>query len=325
MILEQPSVRFEAIHTILSGEGNVLTVSELCETAGVSRSGYYRWLSAAGAREKREEADRADFGLILEAYSHRGYQKGARSIYMSLLHRDPPVVMNVKKIRRLMDKYGLSCPIRKANPYRRMAKALRTNNVADNLLKREFRKYGPRMVLLTDITYLPYNGAFAYLSVILDAFTKQALVYITSPSLEVDFVLETVDILIRDHGAELKTKTLLHSDQGCHYTSYSYIDLLKDSSLRQSMSRKGKCWDNAPQESFFGHMKDEIDISGCQAFDEVEAVIDDWMDYYNNERYQWQLARLAPNEYYQYIMTGEYPLPVENIPPIPEYEEPNDN
>lgn len=224
-----------------------------------------------------------------------------------------------------MDKYGLSCPIRKANPYRRMAKALRTSNVADNLLKREFRKYGPRAVLLTDITYLPYNGTFAYLSVILDAFTKQVLAYVTSPSLEVDFVMETVDILISRHGAELKTKTLLHSDQGCHYTSYSYIDILKDNSLRQSMSRKGNCWDNAPQESFFGHMKDEIDISRCQTFDEVKAVIDDWMDYYNNERYQWQLARLAPNEYYQYIMMGEYPLPVENIPPIPEYEEQNDN
>ena len=72
-------------------------------------------------------------------------------------------------------------------------------------------------------------------------------------------------------------------------------------------------------------MKDEIDISGRQTFDEVKAVIDDWMDYYNIERYQWQLARLAPNVYYQYIMTGEYPLPVENIPPIPEYEEPDDN
>ena len=212
MILEQPSVRFEAIHSILSSDGNILTVSELCETAGVSRSGYYRWLSAAGAREKREARDRDDFERILEAYRHRGYQKGARSIYMSLLHRDPPVVMNVKKIRRLMDKYGLSCPIRKANPYRRMAKALRTGNVADNLLKREFRKYGPRMVLLTDITYLPYNGVFAYLSTVLDAFTKQVLAYAASPSLEVDFVLETVDILIRDHGAELKTKTLLHSD-----------------------------------------------------------------------------------------------------------------
>lgn len=262
MILEQPSVRFEAIHSILSSDGNILTVSELCETAGVSRSGYYRWLAAAGAREKRETRDREDFELILEAYRHRGYQKGARSIYMSLLHRDPPVVMNVKKIRRLMDKYGLSCPIRKANPYRRMAKALRTSNVADNLLKRAFRKYGPRMVLLTDITYLPYNGIFAYLSTVLDAFTKQVLAYVTSPSLEVDFVLETVDILIRDHGAELRTRTLLHSDQGCHYTSYSYIDILKDSSLRQSMSRKGNCWDNAPQESFFGHMKDEIEISG---------------------------------------------------------------
>ena len=206
-----------------------------------------------------------------------------------------------------------------------MAKALRTSNVADNLLKREFRKHGPRMILLTDITYLPYNGVFAYLSTVLDAFTKQVLAYVTSPSLEVDFVLETVDILIREHGAELKTKTLLHSDQGCHYTSYSYIDLLKDSSLRQSMSRKGNCWDNAPQESFFGHMKDEIDISGCQAFDEVKAVIDDWMDYYNNERYQWQLARLSPNEYYQYIQTGVYPLPVDNIPPIPEFGEPEDN
>lgn len=97
MILEQPSVRFEAIHSILSSDGNILTVSELCETAGVSRSGYYRWLSAAGAREKREARDRDDFERILEAYRHRGYQKGARSIYMSLLHRDPPVVMNVKK------------------------------------------------------------------------------------------------------------------------------------------------------------------------------------------------------------------------------------
>ena len=126
-----------------------------------------------------------------------------------------------------MGKYGLKCPIRKANPYRRMAKALRTSNVAGNLLKREFRKYGPRTVLLTNITYLPYNGAFAYLPVILDAFTKQALAYATSPSLEVGFVLETVGILISSHGAGLKTKTLLHSGQGCHYTSYSYIDILK--------------------------------------------------------------------------------------------------
>ena len=74
------------------------------------------------------------------------------------------------------------------------------------------------------------------------------------------------------------------------------------------MSRRGNCWDNAPQESFFGHMKDEIDISKCQSFDEVKKIIDDWMEYYNNDRYQWKLAKLSPNEYYQYILTGEYPI-----------------
>lgn len=75
------------------------------------------------------------------------------------------------------------------------------------------------------------------------------------------------------------------------------------------MSRRGNCWDNAPQESFFGHMKDEIDISGCERFQQVRDIIDDWMDYYNNDRYQWQLAKLSPNEYYHYITTGIYPLP----------------
>ena len=268
MILDTPSAKYALIYESVHRESNVLMVSELCRIAGVSRSGYYRWVNAMPAREAREAKDRADFDLILEAYRHRGYAKGARSVHMQLLHRNPPVTMNLKKIRRLMQKYSLSCPVRKANPYRRMAKALRTSNVAPNLLERNFKEYGPRMVLLTDITYLPYNGVFAYLSTILDAFTKQVLAYAVSPSLEVDFVLETVDILIREHGTELKTQTLIHSDQGCHYTSYSFIELVKNSQLRQSMSRRGNCWDNAPQESFFGHMKDEINIKGCTVFED---------------------------------------------------------
>lgn len=136
---------------------------------GVSRSGCYRWVDAAPAREAWEEADRADFELVLTAYNKRGFAKGARGIYMCLIHMDPPVSMNLKKIRRLMDKYGLMCPIRKANPYRRMEKALKTSNVAKYLLERKFTEFGPRMVLLTDITYIPYNGTFAYLSTILDA------------------------------------------------------------------------------------------------------------------------------------------------------------
>lgn len=226
---------------------------------------------------------------------------------MRLLHMG--IVMNQKKISRLMKKYNLFCPIRKANPYRRMAKALQTNSVTDNLVKREFRKHGAGMILLTDITYLFYNhGDKAYLSVIKEAYTKQILAYKASSSLEVDFVLETVEMLLENHDVELHADVILHSDQGCHYTSVSFRELLKDKGLRQSMSRRGNCWDNAPQESFFGHMKDEIHLDKCDTFASLTAVIDEYMDYYNNVRYQWELAKLSPNQYAKYLKTDVYPL-----------------
>lgn len=305
----RPANIFEIIYDITSKEDNVLTVSELCQMCNVSRSGYYRWIKAEETRKRKEEKDREDFDLILKAYMHRGYDKGAKGIHMQLLHMDPPVVMNEKKIRRLMKKFNLNCPIRKANPYRRMAKALKTSNYSDNLVNREFEKHGPRAILLTDITYLQYNGTFAYLSTILDAYTKQILSYVLSESLKVDFVLDTINQLVEKHGVDFNAETIVHSDQGCHYTSYSFIQILKDNGLRQSMSRRGNCWDNAPQESFYGHMKDEIGkrLLYCESFKDVKELIDDWIDYYNNERYQWQLAKLSPNEFYEYITTGVYP------------------
>ena len=221
------------------------------------------------------------------------------------------IIMNVKKIRRLMNKYNLCCPIRKANPYRRMAKAIATNNVAKNVVNRNF-KQEPRKVLLTDITYLFFEGGKCYLSTILDAFTHEILAYQISLSLKVDFVLDTVDELIQKHGGTLDNETIVHSDQGCHYTSYAFINKLKDSDFVQSMSRRGNCWDNAPQESFFGHMKDDIldEIALLPTFEKVKAKIDDWIDYYNNDRYQWELLKLSPTEYYKYLKTGVYPLPV---------------
>ena len=308
--METSGNKFEIIHETINKANNTLSVKMLCEIAGVSRSGYYNWVHSADKRAEKELQDIADFELILEAYSFRGYDKGAQGIYMRLLHMDPPIVMNVKKIRRLMKKYGLICTIRKANPYRRMAKAIKTNSVADNLVKREFEKHGPRKILLTDITYIPFDGRFCYLSTIIDAFTKQILSYVLSESLEVDFVLETVNLMIEKHVISLTTETIIHSDQGCHYTSCSFIQLVKDKGLRQSMSRRGNCWDNAPQESFFGRMKDHIGdkLKDCTMYCEVLAIIDDWMDYYNNDRYQWELAKLSPNEYYQYITTGIYPI-----------------
>ena len=160
--------------------------------------------------------------------------------------------MNPKKISRLMKKFGLVCPIRKANPYRRMAKAIQTNSVSDNVVNHEFEAHGPGKILLTDITYLTYgNGKRAYLSTVKDAYTKQILSYVPSPFLTIDFVLKTIHNLMSNHGQSLSADAIIHSDQGCHYTSLQFRELVKQYSLRQSMSRRGNCWDNAPQESFF--------------------------------------------------------------------------
>jgi len=191
-----------------------------------------------------------------------------------------------------------------------------TSRVAPNILNRQFKAHGARMVLLTDITYIPRRKArenepdrYSYLSVIMDAYTKQVLAWVLSLSLEVDFVLDTVNQLMENHSDELKTDAMIHSDQGCHYTSTKFTDIIGSKRLRQSMSRKANCWDNAPQESLFGHMKSEIHLNPSDGHFIIEAKIADWMDYYNNERYQWSLMKLSPNEFYRYTQTGEYPLP----------------
>ena len=303
------SIKYQIIYDAVAHDNNLLSITELCRIAGVSHSGYYDWIHGAAMRQAREDSDQKDFDLILEAYRFRGFAKGARSIHMRLLHIG--ICMNVKKIRRLMKKFGLVCPIRRPNPYRRLVREMQTNHVAQNVVNREFRLHGARKILLTDITYLFYRGGKCYLSVIMDAYTKEVLAWQVSESLAVDFVIATVERLQQEHGASLDNEVIVHSDQGCHYTSNAFIGKLREAEFVQSMSAKGCCWDNAPQESFFGHMKDEIksEVAKCRTFPEVQELLEDWMDYYNHDRYQWDLLKLSPVEYYGYLQTGIYPLP----------------
>ena len=303
--------KYEVIIQMLSKENNQLNIKWLCDAAGVSRSGFYSYRNRKIKPSKKELQDREDFDLILKAYTHRGYNKGSRSIKMYLEHNG--IIMSRSKIQRLMNKFGLFCPIRKANPARRIAKAIKTNNYVDNLVNRNFKNCNPREILLTDITYLIYNnGKRAYLSTIKDAKTNEILAYALSESLEMSIVEQTIEMLIKKHGLSLTSKTIIHSDQGAHYTSTKFKELLKENNWLQSMSRRGNCWDNAPQESFYGHMKDEINITNCKNFKDIKLIIDDYMDYYNTERYQWNLAKLSPNEYYKYLNTGIYPLKNDN-------------
>ena len=236
------SAKYAIIREMTMRDNNRLNLSWLCETAGVSRSGYYSYLESENLRQQREQHDREEFLKILEAYKFRGYSKGARGIYMRLIHLKPPVVMNLKKIRRLMKKYNLRCPIRKPNPYRQIARDMRTDYVAPNLVNREFENYGPRKILLTDITYIiNHKAPRCYMSTIIDAFTKELLAWQLCESMEVDFVLATVNQLIAEYGGELlKAETIIHSDQGSHYTSIKFIQLLKDSELLVVCSPRDK-------------------------------------------------------------------------------------
>ncbi len=159
--------------------------------------------------------------------------------------------------------------------------------------------------LLTDITYMPYgNNKTAYLSTIKDSSTNEILSYNLSESLAIDIVTETINKLVKLKPIKLNKDAFIHSDQGSHYTSPIFQNLLKENNLGQSMSRRGNCWDNAPQESFFGHMKDEIDYKNCTTIYELQIVIDDYMEYYNSHRCQWNLKKLTPIQYRNQLLAA---------------------
>lgn len=293
---------FKLINNTIINNNFKNKVSYFCEVLNVSRSGYYNYLNTLDKQKDAELEDLEARDNILIAFNYRGYNKGSRSIKM-LLQGEFSIIYSRKKIQRIMRKYDIKCPIRKANPYRRMAKATKEHRIVPNLLDRNFKQDVPEKVLLTDITYLPYgNNHMAYLSTIKDASSNVILTYHVSDSIKLDIATTTIDKLLKQHKNNLHKDAFIHSDQGFHYTSPKFQKLLKDNNLGQSMSRRGNCWDNAPQESFFGHMKDEIDFKSCKTLTEIINLIDDYIDYYNNHRYQWNLKKMTPNQYRNHLL-----------------------
>ena len=279
-------------------------IKYLCKVAGVSRSGYYSYVKNESKRTERELRDKELLEMILKAFNHRGYKKGSRSIKM-VLEQEFNLIYSRKRIQRIMRKYGIKCPIRKANPYRRMMKATREHSVVPNLLNREFKQNIAGKVLLTDITYLSYGvGQRAYLSTIKDSSSNEILSYHVSERTTLDIATETIEKLIKQNGNLLHEDTFIHSDQSGHYTSPKFQKLLKKYKLGQSMSRRGNCWDNASQESFFGHMKDEVNYKSATTFEQLQSMIDSYMDYYNNFRYQWGLKKLTPIQFRNQLLAA---------------------
>ncbi|MES9669786.1 IS3 family transposase, partial [Bacillus pseudomycoides] len=266
-----PSQKYILIRSVIIKYNLRNMVSHLCKVTGVSRSGYYNYFSVSSQEQRKQKSDQDEIvkEIILKALRFRNRKKGARQIKMTLAGHFQ-VVYNLKRIRRIMKKYEIVCPIRKANPYKRMLKKTKEHRVVPNRLNREFKQNIPGKTLLTDITYLVYGkNKRAYLSTILDGSTNEILAYHVSEQMTLDLVTTTLHKLKRNKRIRLTEGAYIHSDQGAHYTSPTYQKLVKKLKLGQSMSRRGNCWDNAPQESFFGHLKDEAHIETRESFTEL--------------------------------------------------------
>ena len=161
-----------------------------------------------------------------------------------------------------------------------------------------------RRVRLTDVTYLDYGTGEekkrAYGSSCIDPVTGRLLVFHVAENNDIDLAMETMEKLSDCPSVE---GALFHSDQGILYFTDEFQEKVAEMGLVQSMSKRGNCWDNAPQESFFGHFKDECGYGSCESFEALRTMIDEYAWYYNNERRQWGRKRMTPVQYEAYLLS----------------------
>ena len=239
----------------------------------------------------KQQKDALALRLIGEIFNKKHQKAGIRTIAMDLQTKYG-IVMNLKKIARIKKQYGLITKIRKKNPYNIIFRKGLERRTAPNLLQRHFDVNVPDTVYSTDISYLIYiGGKRAYLSATKDLATKEIVAFNVSRDLSMQTAYLGLEETLKHKDC---SKLMIHSDQGTHYTHPLYVNKLKEFGVTQSMSRKGNCLDNAPIESFFGHLKDDLDIKSCKTFEEVKTLVENYIYYYNNERSQWNLNKMTP-------------------------------
>lgn len=277
-----------------NGEYNITSVLKI---TGIPRSTYYGILKNDAYEQNyrdRQRRDDRDVDIIRQVMDYKNIRKGARQIYMDM-YDITGVQFGLNRIRHLMRKYQLSCDIRKPNRNKAATRELLNRNVKQNVLKRRFRLFKPDQVRLTDVTYIDYgNGKRAYGSAIKDPVTGRLIDFTISETNNLALVMTSVDHMEADG---IHEGMIFHSDQGALYLTDTFQRRISDLGMVQSMSKRGNCWDNAPQESFFGHFKDEADYTHCRTIEELKECINDYAYYYNNERHQWNLRRMTPVQY----------------------------
>lgn len=265
-----------------------MSVKQVCQITQISRSSFYYKVNH---KDDKSLKDKSALQLIKDIFDKKHQKAGIRTISM-ILRKKYGITMNLKKIARIKKQYGLTTRIRKKNPYNVLFKKGLEHRTAPNLLQRKFDVNEPDTIYSTDISYLLYQGGQrAYLSATKDLATKEIVAFNVSKNLSMQTAFIGLENVLKHKDC---SKLIIHSDQGVHYTHPLYVQKLKEFGATQSMSRKGNCLDNAPIESFFGHLKDDVDIKACRTFEEVKTLVENYIDYYNNERCQWGLNKMTP-------------------------------
>lgn len=231
-------------------------------------------------------------GVVKTMFNEFNGIYGYRRLTMNI-NRRYGTQYNHKRIRRLLIKLGLRSHIRRSKGY---CTKTSYKNIEENHLNGDFTAEAPNMVWLTDVTHLKYGaGKKAYLSAIKDVHDGSIVAYKVRKANDNPLVMDTFKAAIEKYP---DATPMVHSDRGSQYTSKAFRQITTEAEMTRSMSRLATCTDNAPMENFFGHFKCECyDLKMYTTFETLETDIDQYIKFYNHDRFQAKLNSLSPMEF----------------------------
>jgi putative transposase len=259
----------------------------LLDCMDMVRSSYYYYEKRSGLNDKYQDVK----DLIKDIYHHHKGRLGYRRITMLIKQRG--IVINHKTVLRLMKVLGLKSLIRlkRYKSYRG-----EQGKIAPNILQRNFKATRPNEKWATDVTEFNVSGNKLYLSPIIDLFNGEIISYELSERPNFNQII----VMLKKSFRKIpdQTNLILHSDQGWQYQMKRYQVILKEKGIKQSMSRKGNCLDNAVIENFFGILKSELFyLKKYKSIYELKTEIKEYINYYNNERIKLNLKGMSPIQY----------------------------
>lgn len=254
----------------------------LIEIAEIPRSTYYYYVKHRNDEDKYNNIKKEICSIFTENKGRYGYRRITKELH------NRGYAINHKTFHRLMKILGLRCMVR-MKKYRSYKGEV--GRIAPNLLERNFSAAKPNEKWVTDVTEFSLFGEKLYLSAILDLYSENIVSYVISDRPILSMVTDMLEQAFEK--IPNNTNLILHSDQGCKYQHKKYRRILAEKGIRQSMSRKGNCLDNAVIENFFGLLKSEMLY--LQKFDsmaQLRAELEEYPDYYNNRRIKTEAKRL---------------------------------